>query len=671
MQQDLPSQPRFSGLLAVFFILAFALPSAALASLAEQRKTFVEAEKALRSGPGPEYQSLKARLGNYPLVAYLEFEEARLGSIQTFEDYLNKYPTSLKAKDLRRIWLKRWANKKEWRNFLRYYREDQATQTVQCLHLQALIATGSKSHAYQLAPKVWAYGGSLPDACDAPFKRMIKDGKLTPEMVWARMDRLRDKPSKENIRLMTYLKKLLPKSEYGHHNLWMLSLKRPDKVFSSSLLKQSHVSRGDLVAHSLGKLAWRNPSAALTAWGKTKAWMNPAQLKRVEYSLGRVLSRKNHAGATRFFDSIQHCEQHSELCELMINQAARRQNWRKLLTWVNRMPQSQQEDEEIGYWKGRALEALGQKTAAMVQFRKVAQDRSYAGFMAADRANVLYRLAHRPVSAADVRLAASTPSMQYARELYFLGRPDESAREISWTGRTAPNDAIKRGAASMVKQWGWTNRAIHALLRSHYWDDLEIRFPLDYRQHVMEEARKNDIDPAWIFAILRQESMFNKDARSPVGALGLMQLMPATARVVARKLGMKKPSTTDILQPGINIRLGSHYLKMLSDQFHGQQALAIPSYNAGPSRTQAWMRHSAPIDVWIENIPFDETRLYVKRVLSYWILYDYRLGNKNPKRLRDRIPAYVSPALIGKTSPKAASKSSKKKSKGINPILQF
>jgi soluble lytic murein transglycosylase len=291
--------------------------------------------------------------------------------------------------------------------------------------------------------------------------------------------------------------------------------------------------------------------------------------------------------------------------------------------------------------------------------------------MAADRANLPYRLDHRPVTAADVRQAAAKPGMQYARELYFLGRLGDAAREINWTTKTANNKAVQRGAASMVKQWGWTNRAIHTLLRSRYWDDLEIRFPLDYQRLVKQEAKNNDIDPAWIFAIMRQESMFDKNAHSPVGALGLMQLMPPTARLVARKVGMKKPSKSIILQPSTNIRLGSRYLKMLSDQFRGHHILAIPGYNAGPHRAQTWMKRSAPVDIWIESIPFDETRLYVKRVLSYWVLYDYRLGNKNPKRLRDRIPAYISPALVGRASKSSKSKGKKKKSSGVNPVLKF
>ncbi|MBF0257001.1 MAG: lytic transglycosylase domain-containing protein, partial [Gammaproteobacteria bacterium] len=179
-----------------------------------------------------------------------------------------------------------------------------------------------------------------------------------------------------------------------------------------------------------------------------------------------------------------------------------------------------------------------------------------------------------------------------------------------------------------------------------YWDDLEIRFPLHHRSLIEAEAEKNAIESAWIFAILRQESMFIPGARSPVGALGLMQIMPPTAKDLAKRLKIKNPSEDELLKPELNIRLGSYYLRLLKSQFNGWELLAIPSYNAGPHRTQRWLPdEELEVDLWIEDIPFDETRLYVQRVLSYRVLYQYRMGQK-VTRLKGYLPAKISKALL-------------------------
>jgi soluble lytic murein transglycosylase len=201
------------------------------------------------------------------------------------------------------------------------------------------------------------------------------------------------------------------------------------------------------------------------------------------------------------------------------------------------------------------------------------------------------------------------------------------------------DDAALMAAAYVADVLGWHDQAIFTLARTGYWDDLTLRFPLRYRDLVEEQAWQTGLGEDWIFAVLRQESVFAADVRSRAGALGLMQLMPATARQVARELTPARggPGSAEILKPELNITLGSTYLAWMRDRF-GHAALATAAYNAGPHRVARWLpEHCTEADLWIISIPFNETRGYVERVLAYRIIYGARLG-LGPVRLSDLLP---------------------------------
>jgi soluble lytic murein transglycosylase len=208
--------------------------------------------------------------------------------------------------------------------------------------------------------------------------------------------------------------------------------------------------------------------------------------------------------------------------------------------------------------------------------------------------------------------------------------------------RTLTRDLDEAGlmaAAYVADILGWHDQAIFTLARTGYWDDLNLRFPLRYRDLVAEQAWQTGLSEDWIFAVLRQESVFAPDVASSVGALGLMQLMPATARQVAQDLTPARggPERSEILQPELNITLGSNYLAWMRDRF-GHPALATAAYNAGPQRVARWLpQHCMDADLWIISIPYEETRRYVERVLAYRVIYGARLGQE-PVRLSELLP---------------------------------
>jgi soluble lytic murein transglycosylase len=193
-------------------------------------------------------------------------------------------------------------------------------------------------------------------------------------------------------------------------------------------------------------------------------------------------------------------------------------------------------------------------------------------------------------------------------------------------------------AALVASEWGWHDRAILTASRSDHLDDLEIRFPLLYRESIEASAARHGIDAGWIYGVVRQESAFVPDARSPAGALGLMQLMPATGMLTSRRLNLRVRGTQAILEVETNIKLGVGYLKDVLTRNNDHQALATAAYNAGPNRVTSWMpREALDADVWVESIPFNETRDYVKNVMAFTAVYDHRLGLK-PVRLKERMP---------------------------------
>jgi soluble lytic murein transglycosylase len=219
--------------------------------------------------------------------------------------------------------------------------------------------------------------------------------------------------------------------------------------------------------------------------------------------------------------------------------------------------------------------------------------------------------------------------------LKALGRERQARREWNLALLGASEDELK-SAALLARQWDWPSQSITALAKIRYWNDLELRFPLDYREQIDRQADAHGIDNAWIYAIMRQESAFTPDARSRAGALGLMQLMPQTARQVASTTYQRKIKTDDLLSPQVNIALGSSYLNQVYRQLQENPVLATAAYNAGPHRVIKWLPDNRQeTDIWIETVPFHETREYLKRVLAYTLIYTHRLGD-TPTQLPEK-----------------------------------
>ena len=280
--------------------------------------------------------------------------------------------------------------------------------------------------------------------------------------------------------------------------------------------------------------------------------------------------------------------------------------------WISALPRELADSERWRYWRARALEGSGDQEKAQAILEELAGERSYYGFLAADRTGRPYHLLHQPLEVSLYRVGhlSIKPGVRRARELFLLNRFLDARRE--WRMATADLDNQDLQAAAKIAQsWDWYDQAIFTLARTGYWDDLELRFPIEHDQYVDRAVDKRQLDKSWIFAVVRQESAFASDARSSAGALGLMQLMPGTAKSVARRLKLPTPGKRKLLRPSINIELGTAYLRQVLDRLDDNAVL--------------------------ETIPFSETRRYTQLVLSYSVIYDERLG-REPRRLENSMP---------------------------------
>ena len=389
------------------------------------------------------------------------------------------------------------------------------------------------------------------------------------------------------------------------------------------------------------RLTYRDPELAHAAWARVSKRIRFTEEQRIRAASHIALwtARDNLPGAYERLLDLPDAAASSEVRYWRARTSLRNAAWINLLADIAEMPAEERDAEEWQYWRAVALQRSGQILAARDTFKALASERSYYGFLAADELGENYALDHSQLLADETAIAAieSRPEIIRARELFLVGQDSRGRSEWDTIVRTlAPEE--KRQAAILADRWGWHSRAISVAASLGEFDDLSLRYPLPYQPLFEQSSTAASISPTWAYGIARSESLFMPDVRSRAGAIGLMQLMPATGRAVAREIRLPYSGLQTLTDPASNIRLGTSYLGQMAERYGGNAVLATAAYNAGPHRVDSWLPDSGSIDarIWIENIPFNETRKYVKRVLSAQAIFHWRMTGEL-RRLSDEL----------------------------------
>jgi soluble lytic murein transglycosylase len=612
------------------------------ATVEQQRPVFLRAEQALKAGRTAEADSLIAGLADYPLLPHLIYRKLAqdLDNAPAIEDFLVRYRQTRQAGQLRQRWLERLAEQGLWAEFVKHYQASDNTQ-LQCAYYLALANVGRTEEAFAGAEKLWPSGSSLPANCeDRLFKRWQAAPSFTREQIWHRYAlALR----KGNMSLADALTSLLPQDQRGSAEFWRRVHEQPMLALDCSTWNPNDPLAGRIFAHAIDRLADNEPLLAQTAWAlhKNRFAISPEEIVRIDRRTALALAAQRYPEASAYLLEMPAVSADAQIRGWRVRAALSQQDWPAVLAAISMLNPEEQVLAQWRYWRGRALEALGDQPGADAQYRLAAQDRDYYGFSAADRIQAEYPLASKPAPVAEAELnqLAAEPAFLVVTEWLALQRDMEARSD--WQHAIKPLDA--HGllvAAKLAQRLGLDNLAITTLVKAGYWDDLDLRFPLAYAGAVAQAAQSQQVDPVLIYALVRRESAFDANAGSPVGAVGLMQLMPATGEQMARRLGEAPPSAVALLDPGRNLRYGSAYLHALLERFGNQFAPAAAAYNAGPNRVERWLPKDKAMlgDLWVETIPYSETRQYVAAVLFHAVIYQARL-NQPLRRLADFLPA--------------------------------
>jgi len=608
----------------------------------QQRTRFLAAKNALKQGDARRFLQNAATLQDYPLYPYLVYwhlrdnlDEQSNASIQAFLDGNADTPL---APLLRGAWLRHLAATGRWQDYLAFYQGSNSAE-LQCYAHFAELQSGDQAAAWAGARPLWLVGYSQHEACDPLFAAWEKAGGITPEL---RGQRIELALARGNTGLAGYLAKSL--DEEGRHwvTLWRQVDNRPERIRDEPALQEDNKQSRRIVMHGLERLAERDPVIAATLWPTLAEHyaFTPAQRRQLEQSVAFNFAFDGDSRALDWFSKLPRQNLSASEAGWAVRTALRQGNWKGALGWLGKVPDTERHSEQWRYWLARAHEALGDGQQAASLYKALSRQRSYYGFLAADRVDSPYNLEHEPLEVSDEAIAKlqQKPALIRARELYHLTLVREARREWDYAV-SRMNQQERLAAGKLADQWKWYDRALLTLAQAGHFDDLNIRFPLAYHEAVMREAKLRGLDPAWVYAVARQESAFIEDVQSAAGALGLMQLMPGTGRTIARQLNTDIDRSA-LLEPETNIRFGSYYLQQVLNRFDSNPVLATAAYNAGPQRIEQWTpkQGSLDADIWVDTMPFHETRQYVRRVMAYSVFYDQRL-ERPIKRMIQRMPA--------------------------------
>lgn len=616
--------------------------SAPAESAPEARFQFATALEAARSRQWQELDWLQTQLGEqHPLQGYLDFHRllAKLPDAPTGDilDYMDRYRHLPIAADMREQALARLGKNGDWKKIRALQKDAPRSLALQCYFHRAWLEQRPQA-SREAGRRLWLSGQSRPPACDPLFEALTAAGVIDDDLVWQRIQLAFQA---KNPGLVRYLGgKLQQRYKDATARLQQL-FRDPEAELEQIADGYPGVEPALLARLALHRLADLSPVEALR-WIKSP---RGRELKLDEEKTRADLERRiawfmTIRGETQYrhwLDSWLLHNRDSELLEQRARLAVREQDWQALPGWIARLPVAGQRSAQWQYWLARAWRERDEPELGREALQAAARQRSFFGFAAA-------RLLGR-----DYPLNLQTPQLPSAEQQSTLAESEAVERVLllrqagefhlarrEWFHALYRSGLAPRAAwAGFAMREGWHDLAVSSALHEHTRDVLSWRFPAAFREQFFQQASAQQLDPWLAMAVARRESSYNPQARSHAGALGLMQVMPATARQLSQRLSMEQtPDTDALLEPDLSIRLGSAFLGELLERYQGNRIKALAAYNAGPHRVDNWLpEEPVPYDVWIESIPFHETRDYVRAVLTYRLILAHLHGDEEQQEL--------------------------------------
>ncbi len=626
-----------SALLAVALCLCPPPPSQA-ATLQQQRDWFVQARQALDSNQMARFHRLKKRLAGYPLTPYLDIWQSwkQLGNGHDAEvaATLERYSNIPEANDLRKAWVEDLARRHQWHRIINeFHYHPRLRRKLPEIAMMADWKTGKRKAAMRHFSDRWVRTEKLSAISGSLHKAWLALGHPTASERWSRIIRLARHRRWKRVAALSsgmgvhqkhwlhYWKGLQgnPATAFTH---WPASLSR----YSGKHTKLVKAIIGD----GMQRLARKDPLVAHATLQKLSRHLRPGRkdpfYATVERHIALIAARQHVPLAAQWLSQLPVAQQTMSTRAWAARLYMLQHDWKNTFKTVQTMPAAQRRKNRWQYWKAYALEASGDIRQSAPIFSRLASRRSYYGFLSAEHIGQSYRFHGESLDASPVLIhrLIRLPGIRRAHEWLALKNDKKAVRE--WYATLIGSNAKTwKAAAALAAVWNWPAQAIRAAYKAGALNALQTRFPLQYEQDVMRMARQTGLDPSTIWGVIRQESIFDRQALSPAGGRGLMQLLPGTARVVARKIGLHTNAQT-LFSPGINIRLGARYLADLKSRFDDNLVLAAAAYNAGPNKVNRWLNRTpfGSPEIWVEAIPYNETRRYVQHVLAFAVVYQWR-----------------------------------------------
>lgn len=580
---------------------------------------------------------------DYPLYPYLLYQDLKRRIAKVPDDqiiaFLHDYRDTPIADHLRYKWLRNRARRGRWGTVINHYVPSSSIsdKTVDCLYADALLRSERTDLAQEVTLNLWRVKFSQEAACDDAFKRAKKLKMIGEQEVWERILLvLRGR----KLGLADYLSRSLSPALKKEYRRLRKAYRNPMGTLSSiDYQRLSSPYYRDLLLYALQRAQRKDPHRVLAIWKNRLAQAlkdYPDFAYRVQHDLGLGAAQKLESQiAYDYLSALPQSAQTTESHFWLIRSTLRLRKWDAAIKAIDQLDSPLRSYPQWQYWKARALDLTGRKDLAVEIWKSLAKRNDYYGYLSADKIGAPYRFVPtipRQAASKDPSDIALRDDVMRVRELLLLGRTFPARREMhALVNRLSIGQRIQ--LAELTERWQWSSGTVQAMASDTLRNETNLRFPVPFRELVQQRARKSKIPEHWLYGVMRRESAFMPEIRSPAGALGLMQLMPRTAASVARSLRLKKPSKISLLNPRLNLQLGATYLKKLYQKYDSRLPLALAGYNAGPSRVRRWLKRTPTqdADIWVDTIPINETRLYVRAVLFYITIYQYKLQSQTDR----------------------------------------